>query len=242
MKTIQILGLLCLSCLCPGQALFRGQNVSAAAGNTFTHLTDGAPATGGTAGGPAATTAPFDTTGAKLFVCVVSGSSSGPDPVVTDSASNTYTKRAKFGPDGNNGAVWVFDAISPSNSSMMVVSASTSNYSWVGCSAFGDAGTPSYDTNTGTNNAASSTSAQTGALTASNPNSLYIAGVACSTLPYPTAINSPFTLTGTSGNSGAGYSVGAGYYIQPGSATSQNPTFTFNAAINSALVLASYKP
>lgn len=187
-----------------------------------------------------ATSSGIDTTGANLIT--ISVGSFNAAVTVSDSKSNTYTKRTPR-VNASSGIACLYDCLNPTVGTGHTFTVSgTGIYAGLVASAFSGAhATASFDVENGAVGA-SATTYQPGSITPSVDGSLVVfAGPAGGASSNLSAV-SVGTIAGTTvGTSSTDYSIGLAYYVQT-TAASINPTLTTVSATVWSGVIASYKP
>lgn len=188
--------------------------------------------------GATATTAAIDTTGATLLVACVSGynvNSAG--SILTDSASNIWSKLTDpgFGQSGMNNTNTIWYVTSPTTSATHTISV-TSGYPSISLASFSGTRASSPQDVTPTSSGAYNSAAQTlqpGSITPTqNLDLIVTCGNNGGTAAATPTINSPMTLIRAQNDASGGRNALAFYYYVQASASAFNPTYSSNQGTN----------
>lgn len=187
-------------------------------------ISEGAPL------GETFTTASFNSLGGTGMICHLSWfSNSGalPQPVVTDSASNTWTELTAEAA-GATGSRILYDisAFSASATHTLTVTTADFVYPTISCIVVNDAGL-TVDVESAGAATAGATSLQPGSLTPSQNTSLIVTGLSC--LGTSLMINESFTAV-TTDTVGGGHLCGGIAYLYQGTAAAINPTWSWTTS------------
>lgn len=209
---------------------------------TFTHLATASMSSSASTG---ATTGNIDTTasgGADLIVChagFYNGGSEGENPILTDSASNSWTKLETESSVSYSSALWY--KISPATSGTHNFTVSgVESYPAIQCAAFTATGTVSFEAESagGAVTDAGPASVQPGSLTPSGDDRVFITGLMFHT-SNTASINSSFSI-GAQDNVGANNEGGAIAYRIQVSAGALNPTWSWSTNSFAAATMATF--
>lgn len=182
--------------------------------------------------GNSVTSSSIDTTGADLLVVVVSDYSAASEGTLSDSKSNTWTKRTIYN-DGSIQRTVAYYAKNPTVGSGHTFTVNgTAHYPGIAVAAFSGADTSApYDTEAGSYGSTSPFAA--GSITPSQSDSLVISGAGywVSGVVDASSINGGFTLASHVAKGVAGFGAGVAYLIQT-SAAAANPSWTTSSAVS----------